>query len=389
MKIAILSYGHFASVFPLVKSLSKQQHEVCLFLMVNGKHFSESICDFNLENLPDGLISQKASLELLDKPIKEYQDEKTSLHLFKYPDLRVKRLKNYRLSYKLSRVLKKEKYDIVHFNGIKFFPFLIAFFLGFKRIIWTIHDPILHSGEEKRGARFLYKLLCQLKIELIQHNNATKDEFIRTYSCLPQKIHYLPYAPLEVFQVYENPGINPEHATIIFFGRISKYKGLEYLIEAVKMLQNSMGKLKLIIAGKGNYPIDLQSLKDNPLFEIHNRYIPNEELVHLIQRSSLVICPYTDATQSGVIMTAYALSKPVVATEVGGLPEVVIDRETGILVPPKNAGALANAITEILSDSNRQIQYRQAISEYYFKGEYSWNFISKQLIEIYKAITYK
>jgi glycosyltransferase involved in cell wall biosynthesis len=388
MKIAILSYGHFASILPLAKALS-HDHEVCLYLMVNGDSFYESICAFELKGLPVGLYNKQSTLDLLDDPIIRYLEGKIQLRLFKYPDLRVKHFKNYILSFRLTKHLMRERYDIVHFNGIKFFPFLIALLLKLRRIVWTIHDPILHTGEEKKEAEILYRLLCRLRINIILHNHSSKDEFINKYGCASGKIHFLPYAPLEVFQVYKNPDIISEPYTVLFFGRISKYKGIEYLIEAAKISQQTIKKLKVIIAGTGSYPIDLQILKNNSLYEIHNRYIPNAELVHLIQRCSVVICPYTDATQSGVIMTAYALSKPVIASGVGGIPEMIKDRETGRLVPPENSVALADAINEMLSESDMQSRYSEAINKHYFKGEFSWSFISNQLTLIYNKVNNK
>lgn len=388
MRIAILSYGHFASIFPLAKSLANENH-VCLYLMVNGKHFSESICNFDLQDISNGLASSDLTKELLDAQINEYLGEKILVRLFKYPNLRIKHTQNHVLSYKLSRHLKKESYDIVHFNGIKFFPFQIALFLLFKRIIWTIHDPTLHSGEENRGAIVLYRLLCKFRVNIIIHNHHSKTEFLNYYPCLPEKIHFLPYAPLEVFNTYKYSHIKPESKTILFFGRISKYKGLEYLIDAAKLLQHKIHNLKVIIAGDGKYNIDLEMLQNNPLFEIHKRFIPNKELVHFIQRCSVVVCPYTDATQSGVIMTAYAFSKPVIASRVGGISEVVIDNETGLLVPPKDAKLLAEAINKLLTNPALLASYSKSINKYYFTGEYSWKSVGNQLTVIYKQVIAK
>ena len=385
MKIAILSYGHFASIMPLAKAIAKQ-HNVSLYLVVQGNSFTESVGTLKMEGLENGLQDQETTRRLLDENINNYLGTNLQIFVVKYPDLRVKNPQNYMISFRLARHLNKEKYDVVHFNGIKFFQLVIFLFLRHKKAIWTIHDPFLHSGEEKKVIVIQYKILSMMRINMILHNQYYFDTFITTYKCNPSKVHFLPYAPLEIFHIYKKTNIQPEPATALFFGRVSKYKGVDYLIEAARIAEKSIPGLKVIIAGTGEYSIDLESLKNDPLFEIHHRFIPNEELVSYIQRSSVVVCPYTDATQSGVIMTAYALSKPVIASAVGGLPEVVKDHITGLLIPPKDAPAIAKALIEIISKPVQLEQYSKNIEEQYFFGEFSWGSISKKLISIYNKI---
>jgi glycosyltransferase involved in cell wall biosynthesis len=90
------------------------------------------------------------------------------------------------------------------------------------------------------------------------------------------------------------------------------------------------------------------SLPNGARVEVIPGYVPNRQLAELFQRSTLVACPYVDATQSGVVLTAYAFRKPVVASDTGGLPEYVHHGETGLLVPPGDPGALAGAVVKLL-----------------------------------------
>ncbi|MGX7835581.1 glycosyltransferase, partial [Campylobacter fetus subsp. venerealis] len=108
-------------------------------------------------------------------------------------------------------------------------------------------------------------------------------------------------------------------------------------------------------------------------YKFINRYITNIELVQLIQESQFVICPYKDATQSGVIMTAFALNKPVLATNVGGLKEMVTHNRTGILIEPNNIYTLADSIKEMLHNPDAITAMQDYIKDLNQNGKLSWN----------------
>lgn len=96
-----------------------------------------------------------------------------------------------------------------------------------------------------------------------------------------------------------------------------------------------------------------------------------------------------DATQSGVIMTSYSLRKPVVATNVGGLGEMVEEGKTGMLVPPKDADALAHAITSLLRNDTALDDMAGNIRNDYFVGDKSWKVIAKKYVAFYGCQTSK
>ncbi|MEM4847079.1 MAG: glycosyltransferase family 4 protein, partial [Thermosphaera sp.] len=91
-------------------------------------------------------------------------------------------------------------------------------------------------------------------------------------------------------------------------------------------------------------------------FIVYNEYISDEKRAELFRRASIVVLPYVEASQSGVIPLAYTFEKPVIATTVGGLPEMVEHGRTGYLVPPRNERALADAIVHLLE--NRELRHQ-------------------------------
>ena len=108
-----------------------------------------------------------------------------------------------------------------------------------------------------------------------------------------------------------------------------------------------------MLAGTGPLPDSLAG-GTNAGIEVRNRYIPDRELSRLMQRASFVVVPYTSASQSGVVATAYAFGKPVISTSVGGLREMVVPGRTGLLVPGNDAISLARAM-EILATKPQRL----------------------------------
>ena len=139
--------------------------------------------------------------------------------------------------------------------------------------------------------------------------------------------------------------------TVLFFGRIWAYKGLEYLIRAEPLITAEIPDAKIVIAGKGEDFSRYRAMMVHPeRFVVHNEFIPDDRRAELFARASVVVLPYVEATQSGVIPVAYTFSKPVVATTVGSIPEMVDDGRTGLLVPPRSEESLAEAIVSLLRD---------------------------------------
>jgi glycosyltransferase involved in cell wall biosynthesis len=147
------------------------------------------------------------------------------------------------------------------------------------------------------------------------------------------------------------PRVCEDDHQILFFGRIWEYKGLEYLIRAEPLITARVPDARIVIAGRGEDFARYRRLMVHPeRFTVYNEYVSDSQRAELFQRASVVALPYIDASQSAVIPVAYTYAKPVVATSVGGLPELVEDGRTGFLVPPRDERALADALVCLLRD---------------------------------------
>jgi glycosyltransferase involved in cell wall biosynthesis len=160
-------------------------------------------------------------------------------------------------------------------------------------------------------------------------------------------------------------GLDADIPTVLFFGFVRPYKGLKYLIEAYPLVL-ARTDAHLLIAGEfwddaTPYLEQIKALGLEERCTVLDQYIPNEGVGDCFAAADLVVLPYVDATQSGIVQLAFGFGVPVVTTKVGGLSEAVEDGVTGLLVDPEDSHALAAAIIryfeeDLGSDMRTKIQ---------------------------------
>lgn len=293
------------------------------------------------------------------------------------------------LSYKNIFILNRIKPNLIHVTTPNpLINFIVRFFFAQRYpLVVTVHDPKPHSGEIKNNWRsiffdFFHILLVKKALRIIVHSDKHKTELIKRKICF-ERIVVIPHGEYSFFTKYRKD-ILPEKNCVLFFGRIVEYKGLEYLIKAVPIILKELSSIKIIIAGEGKFR-DYEKLINSISkrhFEVHNYFIPDVMVAELFERSSLLILPYIEATQSGPLHIAYAFKKPVICTNVGALPEVVVHEKTGFIVPPKDIESLAKAIIKLLKDD----ELRKEMGENAYKimeERMSWDNIAEKTIEVY------
>lgn len=290
-------------------------------------------------------------------------------------------------SYKVYKEIHDMQYDVVHITWPLGYmkPFL---YLLRRKMVLTVHDPFPHSSQVNCIREYERKKAFRNVNHLILLNEAQKKEFISYYNLdNPKKqIHLSQLSRYDYLRIYDNAIKKTNQQQLLFFGQIFSHKGIDNLVEAMEVVHKSHPNAKLIIAGGGKYYFDISPYIDSGYIQILNRYIPDDELVSLITSSLFVVVPYIDATQSGVIMTAYAFDKPCIATNVGGLPEMVQDGKNGIIVPPKDSEALVKAIIRLLDNPEEVAMFSSNIKEKYNSGVLSWKKISEDMLNIYNNI---
>jgi glycosyltransferase involved in cell wall biosynthesis len=255
-------------------------------------------------------------------------------------------------------------------------------------LVATVHDVSRHPGDSGLQGipSIFYRWQWRWANQIIVHATTARQQLLTQYRCQPERVNVIPIGSYDFYQVVAN-GVQPERPnTVLFFGRIWPYKGLQYLIEAEPLITKVIPDARIIIAGYGEDFEKYQKMMVNPdHFDIHNYHIPNEKVAYFFQQASVVALPYVEASQSGVVSVAYAFGKPVVATWIGGLPDVVIDGQTGLLTPAADAQSLAEAIITLLKDAPLRHKLGQQARQF-AETELSWRRIAQRTLKVYQSL---
>lgn len=254
-------------------------------------------------------------------------------------------------------------------------------------LVTTIHDVLRHPGDRESvfGSEYTRRIAFSRSHQLIVHSHLLKKALTGQFDVPQELVSILPHG--ELGSLYQRRGhynkTHREPSTLLFFGRIWPYKGLNYLVDAIPLIAEQIPDVKLIIAGTGeNIRQYFPNGYNHKHFEIINEFIPLEMVSNLFQRSQITVLPYIEASQSGVAALSYGMGTPVIASDVGGLSEIVKHEQDGLLVPPRDVKALADAIVYLLKDRTLQ-QQMQTAAMIRCQQDLNWSNIAREVIQIY------
>jgi glycosyltransferase involved in cell wall biosynthesis len=255
---------------------------------------------------------------------------------------------------------------------------------GKKPLVLTIHDPRYHVGdrESQKTPQIIMDFGFHHADQLIVHSKQSKQVVVEQLRIPAEIVQFIPLIALGDDAAQDQ--IQEDNSLILFFGRIWEYKGLEYLIRAEPLITAQVPEARIVIAGQGEDFARYRRMMVHPEhFIVYNEYVLPDKRKELFRQASIVALPYIDASQSGVIPVAYTFAKPVVATAVGGLPEMVDHGQTGYLVPPRDEKALADAIVRLLQD--KELRYRLGTNgKRKIDTEYSPEVVAQQTLAVYQ-----
>lgn len=258
---------------------------------------------------------------------------------------------------------------------------LLSMFMGRQKLVYVCHNVFPHERFPmdkkltkwalKKGRHFIVHAAKEAE-ELLQIKPAAD------YAVTPHPTYNVfRFENMTKMQARKKLGISSDQKVLLFFGFVRPYKGLKHLLNALPKIVESLGDIKLMVVGefageeaKQEYTSQISSLGVLPYVTIKDGYTPDKEVEKYFAACDMVVLPYEDATQSGIVQIAFGFEKPVIVTRVGGLPDVVKDNYTGYVVPPCNSDSLAAAVVDYF-EKEREGYFTQNIRREAYR--FSWD----------------
>ncbi|MFT4647541.1 MAG: glycosyltransferase involved in cell wall biosynthesis [Glaciecola sp.] len=285
-------------------------------------------------------------------------------------------------------LIHKQDFDVIHVH----WPFPHAFFAwAIKRmssaaVVGNCHGAELAIGRRKAWVRRVLRWNLNQADQLIANSNHTAEEI---YKVCGRKAHVIPFGTtVDLQPLVERNNPIP---VILFTGRHIQRKGIEYLIQAIPILLRNRS-VQLVITGDGDQRAMLEELTSKLCLEDSvefKGFVSPDELSALYSSCDVYVLPSVfddrgDAEGLGVTsIEAFLNECPVVATDVGGIVDVVHHEKTGLLVPEKNPEAIAAAVTRFLEDQDFAKQMGRAGREF-AQEHFDWDRITDQIQDVYR-----
>ncbi len=275
-----------------------------------------------------------------------------------------------------------------------------------KRVVLTAHNVNAAKRDSRDGwvNRLSLRIQYHLCDHIFVHTEPMKHDLVAEFGVDEEKVSVIPHGinnlvpttDLTPQEARQRLGMREGDKTALFFGRIVPYKGLEYLISALTILARADKHVRLIIAGtvkRGSaaYWDRIQEaiadggIRDQVMQRIE--FIPDEDVECYFKAADVVVIPYADISQSGILLTAHNFGLPVIATDVGALRDDVIDHRTGFLCPPRDPAALAQAIDRYFSSElYRHLPTRREEIRRFANERHSWTTVAQITRSVYTRL---
>lgn len=247
-----------------------------------------------------------------------------------------------------------------------------------SRVCFLCHNVMPHEANPLQSLLTRYAFAKASYFVVHSEQDRRQLQTLRPEGTIRKGCHPT-YSEFGSDQLLDKPGAREvigtplERDTLLFFGLVRPYKGLKVLLEAISLVLK-VRNCQLLVVGefyddKKQYLSLIEKLGIGENVTVVDRYIPNEEVATYFHAADAVVLPYVSATQSGIVQIAFGLGTPVITTDVGGLPEAVDHRKTGLVVPAQDPQRLAEAILEFYGN-NLESAFRSRIA--LEAGRFAW-----------------
>lgn len=274
-----------------------------------------------------------------------------------------------------------------------------------KKIVLTAHNVNAGSRDSCDSVlnRITLKSQYFLSDAIFVHTRKSQSELLSQFGVPKNRVCVIPFGinntlpttRLSAAEAKNQIGVSAQNKTLLFFGQIAPYKGLEYLVDAFGELLKEDDTYRLIIAGnpkwRGDYWESLHSLCNQSQFGsriiARIEYVPDAEAEIYFKAADALVLPYTDIFQSGVLFLGYSFGLPVLAADVGSLKEEIVEGETGFVFKAKDSSDLAKAIRRyFLSELYLDVEPRRSAIQAYANDRYSWDRVASVVGRTYSDL---
>lgn len=287
--------------------------------------------------------------------------------------------------------------DVIHFQQAPL-PLVDRWFLKGLRsvapVVSTVHNTTPFHGEHPLRQTGFLPFLSEFD-HLIVHTEYSREHLLKELGDAAPPITVIPggmYDHYEHLADHETQdAVAPEERNILFFGNISHYKGLDILIRAFSELPPEQMRLSRLLVC-GNPQIDIAPIKAlatelgvQSHIDWDLRFIPEKEVHSIFERSTVIALPYRHIDRSGVFATVVKYGLPIVASRIGGFPEMIQDGVHGYLVEPENPAALAAGLAAVIADPKRSRKMGEAVKA--LADDWPlWESIAERTLRLYKGL---
>lgn len=280
------------------------------------------------------------------------------------------------------RAVARAGVDVVHFQWLPAQPVDVHLLPGVRPRVLTAHDVL--PREPRPGQLDAQRRLYERMDGVVVHSEHGRGRLVDTLGVDPAKVEVIAHGAFDhLTQLPEATPLPAELAAVdkpvvLLFGLLRPYKGLDVLLEAWRGIEDA----ELWVVGR---PFGVELPADPPPgVRFIPRFVADTEIPALFRRADLVVLPYREIDQSGVLFTALAFGKPLVLSDVGGFPEVAA-HGAAELVPPGDAAALHTTLAEVLHDPDRRARLAEASTR--AAGEhYAWDRIAENHLAFYERL---
>lgn len=266
-----------------------------------------------------------------------------------------------------AKAIKREKPDLIIMQWwhIYFAPcyYMLNRILKKTKKLYICHNVFPH--ERVPLDRRITRMVLKHGDRFVVHSHLDQADLL---SLKPDARHVVtPHPTYDIFKMHSLSGkaarewlcIDESKHVILFFGFVREYKGLKHLLRAMPMISELIPDVQLWVVGdfgsdKQDYIDMIDELGIAGQIKLVAGYVPDQEVEKYFAAADLVVLPYESATQSGIVQISYGFEKPVVVTDVGGLPDVVEDGKTGYVVRAKDSKALADAVVKYFTEDRKE-----------------------------------